>query len=221
MKFFDFLKGSRPPLVDQSLDDMGTMLDVAGEMFAAATAYLLDNEPLPLDLSARDADINAREQKVRRAVLQHVTINPRDELSLSLLLLSVVQDAERCGDLAKSIAKAADLADAPRAGRHVEALQRLRDRVQALFPEARAAFLAADSRRARAVMEAHDALKKEVTGYLKRLSEADDLTVNLAVVLAVSARMIGRVSSHLSNIISSVALPFDRIRRAPTWGDDE
>jgi hypothetical protein len=40
-------------------------------------------------------------------------------------------------------------------------------------------------------------------------------------VLAVSSRMIGRVSSHLSNIISSVAMPFDQIRRSPTWGDDE
>jgi phosphate uptake regulator len=221
MKLFDFLTGARPPLVEQSLDDMGAMLDAAGEMFAAATAYLLDNAPLALDLSARDEDVNAREQKVRRAVLEHMTINPRDELALSLLILSVVQDAERCGDLAKSIAKAADLADAPRSGRHVEALRGLRDRVQALFPQARAAFLSADARQARAVMEAHDALKKEVTGYLRHLAEAGDLSVNLAVVLAVSARMIGRVSSHLSNVLSSVALPFDQIRRSPTWGDDE
>lgn len=221
MKFFDFLTGARPPLVNQSLGDMGAMLDTAAEMFAAATAYLLDNEPLTLDLSARDEEINARERKVRRAVLEHVTIDPRDELALSLLLISVVQDAERCGDLAKSIAKAADLADAPRTGRHVEALRRIRDRVQALFPQAREAFLKADARGARAIMEAHDALKKEVTGYLRRLAEADDLSVNHAVVLATAARMIGRVSSHLSNIISSVALPFDQIRRSPTWGDDE
>ena len=110
MKLFDFLTGSRPPLVEQSLDDMGAMLDTAAEMFAAATAYLLDNAPLTVDLSARDEDINAREQRVRRAVLEHMTIDPRDELALSLLIISVVQDAERCGDLAKSIATAANLA---------------------------------------------------------------------------------------------------------------
>ncbi|HLT46960.1 MAG TPA: PhoU domain-containing protein [Rubricoccaceae bacterium] len=221
MKLFDFLTGSRPPLVEQSLDDMGAMLDTAAEMFAAATAYLLDNAPLTVDLSARDEDINAREQRVRRAVLEHMTIDPRDELALSLLIISVVQDAERCGDLAKSIAKAANLAKGPRSGRHVEALRAICDRVQALFPKARAAFLEADSRQARAIMEEHDALKKEVTGYLRRLAEADDLSVNHAVVLATAARMVGRVSSHLSNIISSVVLPFDQIRRSPTWGDDE
>ncbi|MDX1421015.1 MAG: PhoU domain-containing protein [Rubricoccaceae bacterium] len=221
MKFFDFLSGARPPLVEQSLDDMGAMLDAASEMFAAATALLLDNEPLALDLSARDEDINAREQKVRRAVLEHMTIDPRDELALSLLLISVVQDAERCGDLAKSIAKAARLADGPRSGRHVDALRRIRDQVQALFPQARTAFLNADAGQSRAVMEAHDALKKEVTGYLRTLAAADDLPVSHAVSLAISARMIGRMSSHLSNIISSVALPFDQIRRSPTGGDDE
>src|SRR5690606_39234623 len=144
-KFFDFLTGARPPLVDQSLDDMGAMLDTAAEMFAAATAYLLDNAPLVLDLSAPGEAAHARGQKARRAVLEHVTINPRDELALSLLILSVVQDAERCGDLAKSIAKAADLADAPRGGRHAEALRAIRDRVQALFPQARQAFLSADT----------------------------------------------------------------------------
>ena len=172
-------------------------------------------------MRAKDEEINALEQKVRRAVREHMSIDPRDELTLSLLILSVVQDAERAGDLAKSIAKAAALADAPRMGNHVEALRVIRDRVQAMFPRAKAAFVEADAEAARAVMEEHDALKNVVKGYLKVLSEADDLSVNLAIVLAVSSRMIGRVSSHLSNIISSVVLPFDQIRRSPTWGDDE
>ncbi len=221
MKLFNFLSDRRPPLVEQSLQNLGGMLETAGEMFAAATAYLLENEALTMDLSAQDEKVNAWERAIRRAVLEHMAVDPRDELTLSLLVLSVVQDAERCGDLAKSIAKAADLADAPRMGRHVEALRAIRDRVQALFPQARSAFLAADATAARRVMEEHDALKKEVTHYLKELASADDVTPNLAVVLAVASRMVGRVSSHLSNIISSVVMPFDQIRRSPTWGDDE
>ncbi len=221
MKLFNFLSDSRPPLVEQSLRDMGTMLDISGEMFTAACSQLLDNESMPFDIRAKDEDINALEQKIRRSMLEHMAIDPRDELTLSLLILSVVQDAERVGDLAKAISKAADLADGPRMGDHVEALRVIRDRVQKLFPKAKSAFVDADGEAARAVMEEHDALKAEVKNYLKRLSVAEDLSVNLAVVLAVSSRMIGRVSSHLSNIISSVAMPFDQIRRSPTWGDDE
>ena len=221
MKLFNFLSDSRPPLVEQSLEDLGAMIDDADAMFAAATGCLLDNESLAVDLSAMDEEINAYEQKIRRAVIEHIAVDPRDELTLSLLLISIVQDAERCGDLAKSIAKAAALADAPRMGPHVEALRSIRDRVQALYPKAHSAFLQANMSDAKAVMDEHDALKKEVSGYLKKLASASDLSSNLAVVLGISARMIGRTSSHLSNIISSVAMPFDQIRRSPTWGDDE
>ena len=221
MKFFNFLSDSRPALVEQSIQDLVSMLATAGDMFASATSYLLENEALTVDLSAQDELVNKGEQGIRRAVLEHIAVDPRDELTLSLLMLSVVQDAERCGDLAKSIAKAADMADSPRMGAHVESLRVIRDKVQALFPKARAAFLSADAAAARSVMDVHDALKKDVTQYLKTLADSDEVTTNQAVVLAVSARMIGRVSSHLSNIISSVAMPFDQIRSSPTWGDDE
>ncbi len=220
MQLFNFLTGAKPPLITQSLTGLAGMLDTASDMFAAATAVLLDNEALEIDLSALDASINARELQIRRAVSEHVSADPRDQMALSLVLVSIVQDAERCGDLAKSLAKTADLAGHPRMGPHVEALRPIRDRVQATFPRVRAAFLSSDTEAARAVMEEND-LTKALTGeYLQRLARADDLTPNLAVVLAVGSRMIGRTGSHLSNIISAVALPFEQIRRSPTWTDE-
>ena len=188
-------------------------------MFAAATATLLDNEPLELDLAAEDELINAQERRIRRTVLDHVTQSPREELALSLVLVSIVQDAERCGDLAKTIAKVADLADRPRMGPHVEALRATRDRVQTAFPRVSEAFLAGDAEAARAVMDQHARVKTEVADYLHTLARAPDLSSNLAVVLTSGARMIGRTSAHLSNIISCVVLPFDQIRRSPTWTD--
>ena len=217
---FTILTGARPPLVAQSLTDLGIMLDTADSMFAAATNTLLDNENLNVDLSAQDQTINDREQSIRRAVLEHLLSDPREELALSLLLISIVQDAERCGDLAKSIAKAADLAAAPRMGRHVGALRPIRDRVQAAFPRVRRSFIVGDSKAGRAVMEEHARTKDDVAGFLAELADADDVTSNEAVVLSISARMIGRTSSHLSNIISAVALPFDQVRNAPSWDTD-
>ena len=217
MQFFSFITGAKPPLIERSIRDLGAMLDTSARMFDAATTCLLDNEPVTVDLAALDDEVNDHEQAIRRAVLEHIAVDSRAETSLSLLLVSIVQDAERCGDLAKSIAKASALADAPRMGRHVEALRPVRDRVQDTFPRVREAFRRGDTRVARAVMEEHDRTKGEVADFLDGLARADDLTTNLAVVLAVSSRMIGRVSSHLSNIISAVALPFDQVRNAPTW----
>jgi len=86
VSLLDFLRGSRPPLVEQGLRDLGQMIATAGEMFAAATAHLLDNEPLTLNLAAADERVNDLEREIRRAVFKHVVINPRDELTLSLLL---------------------------------------------------------------------------------------------------------------------------------------
>ena len=220
MNFFSFLTGSRPPLVDKSLNELGTMLDTADTMFAASTNCLLDNEELKVDLSGMDQTINTGEQRIRRAVLEHLLSDPREELALSLLLISIVQDAERCGDLAKSIAKASDLADAPRMGRHVEALRPIRDRVQAAFPQVRRSFIVGDERAARKVMEEHDETKADVARFLQELASSDDVSANAAVVLAIAARMVGRTSSHLSNIISAVALPFDQVRSSPTWDTD-
>lgn len=220
MNLFSFLTGSRPPLVDQSLNNLASMLDTADSMFAAATNCLLDNEELNVDLSAQDDLINEREQAIRRAVLEHILADPRHELSLSLLLISIVQDAERLGDLAKSIAKASELAAAPRMGRHVDALRPIRDRVQSTFPRVRRSFIVGDSKVARTIMEEHDQTKADVADYLRTLATADDVTSNEAVVLAIGSRMIGRTSSHLSNIISAVALPFDQVRNSPTWDTD-
>lgn len=216
MNFFSFLTGSRPPLVDRALNELGMMLDVADTMFAAATNCLLDNENLHIDLAEQDEKVNQGEMTVRRAVLEHMVSDPKVETSFSLLLVSIVQDAERCGDLAKSIAKASDLADGPRMGRHVDALRPIRDRVQATFPRVRRSFIVGDAGVGRAIMEEHDQTKQDVADFLRDLAAADDLTSNEAVVMAIGSRMIGRTSSHLSNIISAVALPFDQVRNSPS-----
>lgn len=215
MQFLNFLGGARPPQIQKSLDALAAMLDASGRMFAAATATLLDNEALALDLSAEDHVVNAHERTIRRAVLDHVSTSPRDELTLSLVLVSIVQDAERLGDLAKEIGRVAALADRPRMGPHVEALRPVRDRVQAAFPRVRDAFVASDAGAARDVMTAHDRTKSDLARYTERLAGATDLSVNLAVVLSSAARMIGRTSGHLSNVASGVAVPFDLLRRAP------
>lgn len=217
LHLFRFLTGARPPLIARAIRDLAAMLDTSAEMFAAATGCLLDNEPLAVDLAALDDRVNEGEVAVRRAVLEHIVAAPQDETSFSLLLVSVVQDAERCGDLAKTLAKVSELADRPRMGRHAQALGAIRDRVQAAFPRARRAFVEGDSKEARALMDEHARTKAEVAELIHALTSDPELSPNASAVLAMSARIVGRVSSHLSNIVSAVALSFDQVRNAPTW----
>ena len=214
MSLFSFFTGERPPLLRRAVRAIDSMLSVSAEMLEASLAHLLDNEPLEVDLSARDADVNEREQEVRRLVLEHLAIDPERERILSLILVAAVQEAERVGDLAKSLAQAAALAEKPRLGPHVQPLRQLRDRLLHLAGLTRRGFVQADAAAAQQVCEHHQEIKAFVGDYLERLAHAEDVTPNEAVVFAISARMMARVSSHLSNIVSSTLVPFDQIRRS-------
>lgn len=215
MAFFDFLSPTAAPLIERSTERMVSMLETSATMFEASTSCLLENQDLSLDLKALDDTINDGEREIRRSVLEHMAVNPTDDLSHGLLLLSVVQDAERCGDLAKSIAKACAMAESPRTGPYVERLRAIRDHVNAQYPRTIAALRDGDADAGRAVMEAHDEMKGQVGTFLETLASANDLALNEGVVLTLSAQYIGRVSSHLSNVASAVAMPFDLVRSSP------
>lgn len=221
MGLFDLFKDRSAPLVDEAFGHVCEMLSDGRHMFEAATAFTLDNEILDVDLHALDERINANEQALRRAVLEHLTVDPGREMVFSLKLVSIVHEAERIGDLTKSITKAGRLADRPRLGRQVEPLRDMRDRILKMFDHVRRGFVEEDAEAARTLMEMHETLKDDVTAYLKALADADDVGANAGIVYALTARLLSRVSSHLSNIASTVVSPFDQIRRAPSWTNDE
>lgn len=217
MGLFDLFQGQAPPLIEQASEDVQSMLEIGHRMFSASTAFVLDNEILDVDLGALDAKINKSEQHLRRSVLEHLAVDPQRELVFSLKLLSVVHEAERIGDLAKSLEKTGRLANKPRMGAHVQPLRTIRDRILQMFEHAREGFAESELDPARKLMAEHEGIKDDVTQYLNNLAGCDDITPNEAIVYAMSARLISRVSSHLSNIASAVASPFDQIRRAPSW----
>ena len=213
MTFFDFFEAQPPALIRQALDDMQAMLESTHDMYVAASAYLLDGQPLALDLEAKDEQVNEKEQAVRRAILEHVAIDPGQEIVFSLTLISIVQDAERIGDLAKTLAEVKDLARGSFSEANVEQVRAIRDRVAAMFERTRLAFLDGDAEEARAVMDASREAKDRVATFLNDLAGQAEVTANEALVLGIAARVIGRSGSHLSNIASSVTLPFHQIRR--------
>lgn len=221
MGLFNLFQGQAPPLIEQASKDVQAMLEVGHQMFTASTAFVFDNEILDADLSALDEKINESERHLRRSVLEHLTVDPQRELVFSLKLLSVVHEAERIGDLAKSLEKTGRLAKKPRMGTHVQPLRDFRDRILQMFDYAREGFAESELDPARKLMAEHEAIKDDVTQYLNDLANCEDITPNEAILYAMSARLVSRVSSHLSNIASAVASPFDQIRRAPTWKDEE
>ncbi|MEZ4700632.1 MAG: PhoU domain-containing protein [Rhodothermales bacterium] len=201
--------------MEQARAEVQTMVETGRTMFAAATAYLLENEILSEDLKRLDTQINEGEQKMRRAVLEHLTMRPERDLVFSLKLISIVHEAERIGDLSKSLAKMADLAHKPRLGPLVSPLRSIRDDVLGLFNMIHEGFFKGNPEEARNIMTAHESLKLQAAQYITEVANQASITPNEAVVYAMSARMLSRVSSHLANIASTVVSPLDQMHRAP------
>ena len=212
MGLLDLFRNAQPALVRRALGDVQRMLVIGQQMFGAATGTLLDNEILDLDLSGLDDEVNALEEGVRRVLLEHLTVDPERELVLSLKLVSVVNEAERIGDLGKALARNAALARHPRRGPLVERLRTLRGRVEQAFGDTIVCFADRDSSRALAVIERHASIKADAASLMRALASSD-LPANEATVLALSVHMISRVSSHLSNIASAMTGTYEMLRR--------
>ncbi len=203
---------SRPStLIEAAFRDVTRMLQQAGRMLDHSLAVLLDNRELEVDLEGMDDVIDEAERMVRRSILEHMTVSPRQDLVASLILASIVQEAERIGDLARGLAEIAALAKGPRGGQFADELRALAVRVRPLFEQSEEAFREDDGVMARALMVTHRELKAELTHYLHEIADSD-LTADMALVYGSSATMLRRISSHLSNIVSTVIQPFDRIR---------
>lgn len=206
-----FGAGVQSTLLDAAFRDIADMLEQSGNMLDVSLGALLDNEDLQVDLDEMDDSVDEAERMVRRSVLEHLAVNPQQDLVASLVLASMVQDAERIGDCARGLAELVPLARGPREGRFRDELKATAAEVRPLFALCHRAFHDDDPEAARQVMVANRELKARLR-QIQQAVAASDLTADLAVVFAGAARLLSRVTSHLSNIASSVVQPYDRIR---------
>ena len=211
-----FGAGESSTLIESAFADMKTMLEQAERMYDHAIAALLDNQPLEVDLRKMDDVIDDSERMVRRTVLEHMTVNPKQDLVASLILVSIVQDGERIGDFARGLADLVPLAKSPRQGPPAEELKALANRIRPNFGLCERAFRKDEADLASTVVASHTEIKPALGAYIERLCDSD-LSADMAIVYASGARILRRISAHLSNIASTVTQPFDRIRH----GDEE
>ena len=211
-----FGSGAQSTLVEAAFRDFSGMLQQSAKMFDLAMAALLDNTPLEADLDDMDNAVDDGERMIRRTVLEHLSLSPEKDLVASLVLVSIVQDAERVGDFARGLGELPELAKGPRSGPYADDLRDLAGRLRPLFESCEKAFCDDDADLARTVVTTHTEIKADLIAYTARLADSD-LSADMAIVYASAARILRRVSAHLSNIASSVVQPFDKMRH----GDED
>ncbi len=206
----------RSTLIDAAFDDISSMLQQSYEMMKLSVPALLDNRPLEVDIDSMDDRVDEGERMVRRTVLEHLSVNPHRDLVVSLVLVSMVQDAERVGDFSNGILKLTSMAKSPRQGPFADRLRKIASRIEPLFSRCEEAFREGDAEKAKELIATHRELRNALQRYTQEVADSD-LSADMAVVYSSAASMLRRISAHLSNIASSVVQPYDRIRH----GDED
>jgi len=200
------------PLLSHAFADTDAMLATAEHMYDALTEAFLEGRKPDIDLEHLDEDVNLTERTVRRGVFQHLTIDPRKDLTASLVLLSVVHDAERIGDYIKATLRIMQLLGFPAVrDDYREDFVRLIEAVHPMFAQTRSSFTVGEQETASGIITQHVTNREMAWKLLERLADDESMDHRQTILVTTSGRNFKRVSAHLANIASSVTQPFDKI----------
>ena len=147
-------------------------------------------------------------------MLTHLAVSSQKDVSAALVMTSIVIDVERIGDYTKNIE---DLAERhPKrlnAGKYEATLTKLEDEVRSKFEAVTSAFKVYDIEKASGVMDEHRSITKQCDIIVNELvtEPNTEMPSNDLVALALFIRYLKRISSHLTNIVSSVVNPFEKL----------
>ena len=207
-----FAHWRRKDLLHQSLDDAYVMMAQVSEMFHFACDVLFQQQDEGSDIYRQDRIINKYEIDIRRKVLEHLSVNPQEDLTSSLVLTSVVIDMERIGDFSKNMVELASMhPQALEGDRYIPRLVEMSHKVKDLFKLTGESFREGDVEKGSRVMEQHAEIARLCDNILKELISDEGIPVRKAIVCALLTRYLKRISAHLKNIASSVVNPFERI----------
>ncbi len=209
-------KGDSP--LKTEYEDFVEMLNMARTLFLKIVETLQSGDNMK-DIETivyqSDIKINKLERKIRKALVTHLSLNPGREIPGSLVLMSVVKDAERLGDFCKNLYEASaywcrecgDMYYAERIGE-------FRQYVTDVFDSTIKAFETEDDVLAGEIIRDEVKWNKRFDNFIGELVESD-ISTKEAVCTVLMIRSLKRLQAHLSNIASSVVLPVHHIDHRP------
>jgi phosphate uptake regulator len=202
-------------LLNTMYGEFKEMLKNAEWMFSKVTELLLKGgeagEELQKKLFSCDILINKTERRIRKQIVEHLTIRPGADIAACLVLMSVVKDAERVGDYCKNLYDVWRLYGGPlKPGPFTDIIAALREELLVTFEKVTKAFSEEDE------ILGHEVIEKELA-FAKRVDEAvvmlasSQMAVKSAVCYTLAFRHMKRISAHLGNIASAVVMPVHKI----------
>jgi phosphate uptake regulator len=201
----------RESLLNQSKGEVEQMLDLTKKMFIDACRGLSENKAFS-DVDLMDEKVNKKLVDVRRKVLEHLTVSPQKSLSESLVLMLAAIDLERVGDYCKNIAEINDnYKKGLRTAKHFQELEGFKEKITENFDFTKEGFLNCDLEKAKRVVDDHKVIKERLDEIANAMLAEKTADSREAAAIALYARFMKRVHSHLQHIASTVTNPFERI----------
>jgi phosphate transport system protein len=201
-------------LCQEAFEEALIMLKASHSMHRDSVAALHHQGILMADIYERDRELNRYERSVRRKILTHLTVSPKPDLNMGLVITAIVIDIERIGDYTKNIVELAAGLPEPFDGRELsEEIEALEEIVDRMFHDVAPALQGPDEALARKILLDHKNLAGRVERGLQLLRSDQVLKgqSGRAVTAALYLRYLKRVSAHLKNVATSVVNPYHRI----------
>ena len=200
--------------LDEVYGEFREMLEGAENMFGIVCHALLHNANGPdLGQKIHDADkqVNKLERQVRRRIVEHLALQPTVDVSVCLILMSIVKDGERIGDYCKNLYEVVELLNEPLDRKEYSAYFGELDKdIVTLFGDTRCAVFDADEEKARSAWDVENRIAKLCDSIVSRVAKSP-LSTNRAVCFVLIARHFKRIVAHLVNIATSTILPLSDI----------
>jgi phosphate transport system protein len=195
-------------------EEFGRMLRASEQVFRDGAAVFLGETPLSEvreQVFATDKQVNKGERSIRREIVVHAAVHHGLDFIQSLILMSIVKDAERLGDYGKNLFDLAEMSPEPCSGTHREHVTVLRDRLLLLFQECLKVLESNDEEQAKQILCSATALEDRCDEAIKRFVKLEDDAGNMVATYVLAYRYFKRVASHLRNITSSVVQPVHKL----------
>ena len=199
--------------LNEIMEEFDVMLHEGEKMFRNTKGLFFEEKDPSLlkdEIRSKDIKVNKLERKIRKKLVQHISMNPGEDIIAALVMMSVVKDAERIGDYCKNFLEVGELLAKPISGKWRTIFSRLFSDVEVLFPLTRSAFFETSRDHAERVLEEDYRIADECDNLLEDVAKSD-LSTNAAVCYTLLLRYLKRVAAHLGNIASAVVQPVHKI----------
>jgi len=194
-------------------DRIQQMLADDRHAFDLAMRSLLEGVPagdVKKELKATDQKVNEGEREIRRALVVHASVFQEFSTPAVLVYMSIVKDIERVGDYAKNLLDlsrdGADFSSLP----DVDDWRELRAEVADYVTASAEVFKVRDTERAHELLRKGDALLDLFDHRVSDLVSGKDQGPQ-PIARALAHRYLKRVVAHLTNLLSAVVMPIDRL----------